>query len=475
MKRLSTLVAVVLFNCFATVSANQSLQFSEQQVWQNKYLTAVDGYTYAFPYVYMELLKFKMTNIFENDSTPYMSMNQFWHLRHNLDHHWQGGGMPNNDTLYSVAWVDVSKEPMILSHPEMPSERYFTFQLAGFDSDNFGYVGKRVTGSAAGSFAIVGPGWQGTLPEGIRGVSHSHTPYVFIVGRTLVKGKEDLPTVHSLQDQYTLVPLSQLGNKDYQVPEVRAAKPAATALAPFKDPLSHWQTIADVIARNKEQPKRQHMRHVLASVGIKPGVDVSELDEETKAILSKAAVDGFAKLKHSIGFLGNIVNGWKYPSKALGRAGKHGEFLLRAAGQSLGGIVANDAEETIYNFVNSDMNGDPLQGSKAYQLYMSKDNLPQAEAFWSLTMYNTDYNFVTNEFKKYSVGDRTEGLNYDLEGGVTFYLQNTPPSDPKKRANWLPTNPEQAFYMLFRSYLPREDVIEQRWIPPSITPAEPQK
>lgn len=164
--------------------ANESLQLSEEQKYQNKYLTAIDAYTYGFPYVYMDLLRFKMTNIYENDSTPFAPLNQFFHLRHNLDHHWQGGGMPNNDTLYSTAWVDISKEPMILSHPDMPDGRYFTFQLAGFDSDNFDFVGKRTTGSKAGNFAIVGPDWQGELPADVVAINRSHNQHVFIVGST---------------------------------------------------------------------------------------------------------------------------------------------------------------------------------------------------------------------------------------------------------------------------------------------------
>jgi hypothetical protein len=66
--------------------------------------------------------------------------------------------------LYSVAWLHLSGGPIILSHPDM-GQRYFTFQLAGFTSDNFDYIGQRTTGSAAGDLAIVGPGWHGDLPE----------------------------------------------------------------------------------------------------------------------------------------------------------------------------------------------------------------------------------------------------------------------------------------------------------------------
>ena len=203
------LFVVTLFAFFS--HANQNSDIQKEQVAQSRYLTAIDGYTYAFPYVYMELLRFKMTNIYVSDSVPFAPLNQFFHMRHLLDHQWQGGGMPNNDTLYSTAWVDVSKEPIILSHPDIPDNRYFTFELAGHDSDNYDYVGTRTTGSEAGHFAIVGPDWQGELPEGVTTLSRSHTQSVFLVGRTLVDGANDVKNVNALQDQYRLKPLSQWG------------------------------------------------------------------------------------------------------------------------------------------------------------------------------------------------------------------------------------------------------------------------
>ena len=137
----------------------------------------------------------------------YAPLNHFSHVRKLADASYRGGGSPNQDTLYSLAWVDVSKEPFILSHPDM-GERYFTFELASIDSDNFDYVGKRTTGETAGSFAIIGPDWNGTLPAGVKQLQPSRTPTVLIFGRTLVDGQKDLSAVNALQDQFTLIPLS---------------------------------------------------------------------------------------------------------------------------------------------------------------------------------------------------------------------------------------------------------------------------
>ncbi len=105
-------------------------------------------------------------------------MNDFWHASRLMDASYRDGGCPNNDTLYSMAWLDLSEEPIILSHPDM-GERYFTFELMGIDSDNFDYVGQRTTGSKAGSFAIVGPDWEGDLPGDVQtSLARAPSPWV---------------------------------------------------------------------------------------------------------------------------------------------------------------------------------------------------------------------------------------------------------------------------------------------------------
>jgi hypothetical protein len=140
-------------------------------------------------------------------NSPYAAVNYFWHARHLTDASYRDGGSPNNDTLYSTAWVDVTKEPVILTVPDM-GDRYYTFEIGGMDSDNFAYIGKRTTGSKAGSYAIVGPDWKGKLPADVKALDPSRTPWVLILGRTLVNGPSDVTTVNKLQDEYRLTPLS---------------------------------------------------------------------------------------------------------------------------------------------------------------------------------------------------------------------------------------------------------------------------
>jgi hypothetical protein len=177
--------------------------------WRAEYAYAVglQAFIYGFPYVYMAQVRHMWTTQPRNpELIPYTTINRFWHASQVFTAEYQDGGSPNNDTMYSLAWVDVGEEPVILSHPDIPDDRYYTFQLSAIHSDNFAFVRRRVTGNHAGNYAIVGPGWEGQLPDDVTALPQSPTPWVFIAGRTLVDGPEDVPTVQALQQEYRLTP-----------------------------------------------------------------------------------------------------------------------------------------------------------------------------------------------------------------------------------------------------------------------------
>jgi hypothetical protein len=163
--------------------------------WRGEYAytAGMQAFIYGFPYIYNAQIRHDwVTQPRDPAAVPYAAVNHFWHAARLMDATYRDGGCPNNDTLYSLAWLDLSDEPVILSHPDM-AERYFTFELMGFTSDNIDYIGQRTTGSTAGHFAIAGPGWQGELPDGVRSVTPSPTPWVLVLGRTVVDGAADVP------------------------------------------------------------------------------------------------------------------------------------------------------------------------------------------------------------------------------------------------------------------------------------------
>jgi len=341
---------------------------------QYAYTLGVQAYIFGFPYVYLPSLRWDWVARPKppNELSLSAPINHFSHVRRLADASYRSGGSPNQDTLYSMAWVDVGDEPVILSHPDM-GDRYFTFQLASMDSDNFAYVGKRTTGGKAGSFAIVGPGWKGRLPAGVKALPASRTPSVLIFGRTLIDGPADAKTVNALQDQYTLVPLSFWGRKDATLPSSRDVwKP----FDPKTDPLAEWRTMNRAMTENPPEARLAKLVELFSSVGVGPGQDLDTLDEATKRGLARAAVDGRKLLASAInsGQLGKRLNNWSIPPSTFGRAGLVDDFLLRGSLQCMGGIISNDAEEAVYYNTTMDGAGQTFDGARNYSIRFAPAN-----------------------------------------------------------------------------------------------------
>jgi hypothetical protein len=197
-------------------------------------------------------------------------------------------------------------------------DRYFTFELACIDSDSLAYVGKRTAGGKAGSFALVGPAWKGTLPEGVKELPASRTPTALIFGRTLVDGLADYPAVNALQDQYTLIPLSLWGKKDVRLPESRDVWKPFDAKT---DPLAEWKTMNRAMTENPPEARLAKLVELFATLGVGPNQNIDALDDGTKRGLARAAVDGRKMLNDVIrsGKLGKQVNHWNIPPKIFGR------------------------------------------------------------------------------------------------------------------------------------------------------------
>jgi len=178
---------------------------------------------------------------------------------------------------------------------------------------------------------------------------------------------------------------------------------------------------------------------------------------------------GLLKQQFMSGDWANIVNGWRYPPPEIGRYGD--DYLLRAADQSLAGIMCNDPAEAVYLVNFDDTDGDKLNADHRYQIHFDADDMPPVDSFWSLGMYGTDLNLVPNPIERYSIGDRTAGLKKDADGGLTIYLQSKPPGG-EEDANWLPSPDDGEWFVILRLYRPRPEVIDATWECPPIQPAQ---
>ncbi len=357
---------------------------------------------------------------------------------------------------------------MILSHPDM-GNRFFTFEIAEVSSDNFAVVGQNTTGSKAGNFAIIGPDWEGALPEGVQTLPASTTPMALIFGRTLVNGKADVPIAHKFMAQYKLTPLSLWGKADAKVPEDRDVFKPYDART---DPLADWKTMNQFMTENPPEPRHAELMKQFALIGIGPGQQVENLDEPTKRGLARAAIEGRRILVESVDnpkF--KTINGWKYPPPYMGRAGTVDDFLTRGGKQCMWGIISQDPTEATYLSTGTDKDGNRLTGANRYSMHFPPGGLPEVKAFWSLTLYDETNNFVDNPLNRYALGDRSTQMKKDADGGLTIYIQAESPGSDKE-GNWLPAPKGKPFSLTLRTYIPGKAIVDQTWAPPPVVPAK---
>lgn len=248
-----------------------------QKPWQEQYAYALGkgALPYLFPYFYSAQVRWKWTNLVPDDPTsqPYTPINHFWHADKLADHHYQGGGTPSNDTIYSTAWVHVDKEPIILSHPDM-GDRYFSFHFTKVTSDILDVVSSQSTGSKSGHFALVPQGFNGELPQGVKALKTAQGAWYLLLARTMVKDQSDFAAVKLLQQQYQLTPLSYWGESQDSFPKSR------TVWQPFnakEDPLAHWKTINKALAEDPPPQYENPLLSLLADLHIGPNQNIDNL------------------------------------------------------------------------------------------------------------------------------------------------------------------------------------------------------
>jgi len=367
---------------------------------------------------------------------------------------------PNNDTLYSTAWLDLRGEPAILTAPATGA-RYWNVQVMDFASNTIANFGQPRFGNAAARFAVVGPAWTGTLPDGLAAVVRSSTSVVALLLRILVDGPDDVPAVNRLQDGFRIASLPRfLTGRD------GAEAPERETLAPWtaRSATERFAALDAILRRDPVRPGEAALMDQFALIGVGPGRTIGRLAAD-EALLARADEAAVAIAREAGLGLGRFVNGWRSITQGIGNYGF--DYLQRAA-VWVGGPLANVPEESLYISAVLDAQGGTLDGGAArYRLRFAPGALPPVEAFWSLTMYERDTGrLVANPIGRYSIGNRTRGLVQDADGGLTLAVQHARP-EGAAGANWLPA-PAAPFYMTLRLYRPRETVRSGAWLPPPI-------
>lgn len=378
---------------------------------------------------------------------------------------------PNSDTPYSMSWLDLRAEPVVITVPDVPAGRYFSVQVCDGNTYNIGYIGSRSTGQAGGSWMVVPPGWQGATPPGVKGVIRSTTLMGLTIFRTQLFGPDDMPNVVAVQRGYRTQPLSAfLGRPAPPAPpEIRWPRVDA-------DIAKHhfFDVLAFALQFNPPQPNEAAIRAQMASIGIDGrGTPLPHSFFDRMELLA-AAFEANRKVDAAVAAAGVAMNGWRVTEVPGSPEAYNGNWLQRAV-VARAGIYANSTEEATYPFTRTTATGETLNGASGrYTLTFGPNQLPPVNAFWSVTMYHGGNQLlVQNPIDRYLINSpMLQSVRRNPDGGITLHIQKDDPGEAL-RANWLPA-PNGPIYLVMRLYWPRTEapsllpIGRGAWQPPGI-------
>ncbi|MDM0047701.1 DUF1254 domain-containing protein [Variovorax sp. J22R115] len=427
---------------------------------------SVDAYIYCYPLVTMDLTRLQSTNIEPGKQFGKGPMNMFVNIPAYPPADLKVVVRVNFDTLYSIAWLDLTEEPQVVSAPDTAG-RFFLLPMLDMWSDVFASPGWRTTGTQAGDFLVTPPGWTGRLPEGLTHIP-APTSYVWIIGRTRTDGPADYEAVRAIQAGYLVTPLSSRGKQ---------AAPTAVKIDPAVDMKTPPKTQVDTMPAAKYfayagELLKLHPPHLtdqpivarMKRIGLEPGktFDIDKLDPVVQKALAGASARAQQLMAWKVATIARVANGWSMNTDTMGVYGNY--YLKRAIVAQLG-LGANLPEDAIYPLNLADDTGKPLVGTNKYAVHFDKGATPPVNAFWSITLYDEEGFQVANALDRFALSSWMP-FKPNADGSLDLYFQNDSPGKDKE-ANWLPA-PKGSFNLTMRLYSPKSDALTGKWDPPAV-------
>jgi hypothetical protein len=442
---------------------------------------AAAAYVYGYPLVFMDSLKEHQTAVPAPDPARGLApINQIMRAYQvpiaKFQFH-SAAAWPITDASYIGAWLDLTKEPMVLSVPES-NGRYYVIMLEDAWTNDLLPVGPRTTGDGPGNFAIVGPEWNGTLPSDVTKIQ-STTNAVMIAGRTQLNGPADLPATAAFLDNVTMTPLSAW-NTNYTPP---AAVPVtsnvtpealASAIAEYvanMSPDAFYGRMAMAMGSNPPLSVDKPVLDQIARIGIVPGTSFnwSSMNATMQDAIAQGAKDGIVKVNAAAANWPGaaVVNGWK----VVYDMGAYGTNYTLRAGLAAGYGAGNLAEDALYWWSFTNATGIPYTGENNYVLHFAGNSTPPVKGFWSVTLYDSEGHYVPNPLSQFAITSHSGNPRYNTDGSLDIYVQKASPGADKE-SNWLPA-PSGGFMLLLRQYWPQESALNGSWVPPAVKTAGP--
>jgi len=343
----------------------------------------VDAYVYFYPLLSMDITRKQLTNVEQGKENFKGPMNTFVNVAEYPPGNFKGVVRSNFDTLYSSAWLDLSKEPIVLTVPDTDG-RYYLMPILDMWTDVFASPGWRTTGTQAGNFLLAQPGWRPDLrdrlveelklPKGTQRID-APTPYVWIIGRTKTDGPPDYDAVHKIQAGYKVTPLSDWGKTPKPV-EVKI-DPGVDMKTPPKiqvDTMAAAQYFAYAAELLKLHPPHDTDQPIIAQmrkIGIEPGrsFDMAKLDPAVQKALQGVPEEAQKLMAWKVQSIARVANGWSLNTDTMG---VYGNYYLKRAIVSQVGLGANLVEDAVYPLNLGDETGKPLDGANKYTISFEK-------------------------------------------------------------------------------------------------------
>jgi len=456
---LASAIALTILIGSATLTAVRAADMTPAEIKT----IAEEGFIYGLPIVMNYAIMYEYS-VDKNSSQYKAPFNQIKNEARVFTYKDTAVITPNSDTPYSLMFMDLRAEPIVLSVPAVEKERYYSVMLCDGNTFNYGYIGSRTTGNEAGDYLVAGPDWKGPTPAGIKKVFHSSTQFSIAVYRTQLFNPEDMPNVVKIQSGYKVQPLSAF-----------LKQPAPPAVAAINFPkinkelvkTNFFEYLDFALQFAPAGPEEKEIRAKLAQIG-------KDLSPEQKAAVGLGMNEGEEKVDEAISKFGKKINGWQVGAAQGDRAYYHGDWMLRSVAAKVG-IYGNDAAEAMYPLTKTMPDGEPLDGSKHnYTLTFPAGQLPPVNGFWSVTMYDGKSQFlIKNPINRYLINSpMLPNMKKNADGSLTLYIQKDSPGADKE-SNWLPA-PNDLIYLVLRLYWPKTEAPsilppgEGTWKPPGV-------
>ena len=451
-RRLARLKRALLVLAIAAVIVAGVLYAKSEQI-----VLGAEAYIFGYPLVMMDVTRV-------NAALTLGPENHLRRVRQFPDANSRDVVRLNVDTLYTTAFMDMAKGPWVF---EMAAndQRYELMPFMDAWTNVFAAPGTRNTGTAGGRFLLAGPGWQGSVPEGLTLV-RSPTRIVWLLGRTQTNGAADYPAVHRLQDGLTLRTLAAWQAGQFEpLPawQPAAVKPAPPVLQMQAMSVENFFTrLAVLLVDNPPAAADGPMVVKLARIGVAPGQppDWGVLDRWGVSLGRWIANWTVAReLKKPR----DLVRGWSTPPSMLGN---YGTYYNTRAVVAMVGLGANLPADATYPNTRVDAAGQALNGRHRYRLHFNAGELPPVNAFWSVTAYGADDFLIDNPLHRHALGDR-DSLVFNPDGSLDLHVQAEPP-DGNRKNNWLPVKADEPFLLNARLYWPKPSALDGTWGMPAV-------